>query len=206
LVDAKTKKVIAGAGTKMTPRSLTKLAESGVKAILVGDSDLLGRFAAEDVVNMTTGEVFAEAGDEVTEDLLAKFEANGTKEISILFIDNMNYGPHLRNTLAADRNTCREEALVDIYRVMRPGEPPTLESSHGLFQSLFFNSDRYDLSSVGRVKMNSRLEMETDDNLRVLRKQDVMSILKVLVSLKDGQGDIDDMTILATAACARLVN
>ncbi len=190
----------------MTPRSLTKLAESGVKAILVGDSDLLGRFAAEDVVNMTTGEVFAEAGDEVTEDLLAKFEANGTKEISILFIDNMNYGPHLRNTLAADRNTCREEALVDIYRVMRPGEPPTLESSHGLFQSLFFNSDRYDLSSVGRVKMNSRLEMETDDNLRVLRKQDVMSILKVLVSLKDGQGDIDDMTILATAACARLVN
>jgi DNA-directed RNA polymerase subunit beta len=81
----------------------------------------------------------------------------------------------------------------DIYRVMRPGEPPTLESSHGLFQSLFFNSDRYDLSSVGRVKMNSRLEMETDDNLRVLRKQDVMAILKVLVSLKDGQGDIDDI-------------
>ena len=193
LVDAKTKKVIASAGTKMTPRSLKKLAEAGVKAVLVGDSDLLGRFAAEDVVNMTTGEVFAEAGDEITEDLLAKFEANGTKEISILFIDNVNYGPHLRNTLAADRNTCREEALVDIYRVMRPGEPPTLESSHGLFQSLFFNSDRYDLSSVGRVKMNSRLEMKTDDNLRVLRKQDVMAILKVLVSLKDGQGDIDDI-------------
>jgi DNA-directed RNA polymerase subunit beta len=193
LVDAKTKKVISSAGTKMTPRSLKKLAESGVKAVLVGDSDLLGRFAAEDVVNMTTGEVFAEAGDEITEDLLAKFEANGTKEISILFIDNVNYGPHLRNTLAADRNTCREEALVDIYRVMRPGEPPTLESSHGLFQSLFFNSDRYDLSSVGRVKMNSRLEMETDDNLRILRKQDVMAILKVLVSLKDGQGDIDDI-------------
>ena len=193
LVDAKTKKVIASAGTKMTPRSLKKLAEAGVKAVLVGDTDLLGRFAAEDVVNMTTGEVFAEAGDEITEDLLAKFEANGTEEISVLFIDNVNYGPHLRNTLAADRNTCREEALVDIYRVMRPGEPPTLESSHGLFQSLFFNSDRYDLSSVGRVKMNSRLEMETDDNLRVLRKQDVMAILKVLVGLKDGQGDIDDI-------------
>ena len=193
LVDAKTKKVIASAGTKMTPRSLKKLAEAGVKAVLVGDTDLLGRFAAEDVVNMTTGEVFAEAGDEITEDLLAKFEANGTEEISVLFVDNVNYGPHLRNTLAADRNTCREEALVDIYRVMRPGEPPTLESSHGLFQSLFFNSDRYDLSSVGRVKMNSRLEMETDDNLRVLRKQDVMAILKVLVGLKDGQGDIDDI-------------
>src|SRR5210317_967259 len=193
LVDAKTKKVIASAGTKMTPRSLKKLAEAGVKAVLVGDSDLLGRFAAEDVVNMATGEVFAEAGDEITEDLLAKFEANGTKEISILFIDNVNYGPHLRNTLAADRNTCREEALVDIYRVMRPGEPPTLESAHALFQSLFFNSDRYDLSSVGRVKMNSRLDLETEDNLRILRKQDVMAILKVLVGLKDGQGDIDDI-------------
>ena len=116
MVDAKTKKVIASAGTKMTPRSLKKLAEAGVKAVLVGDSDLLGRFAAEDVVNMTTGEVFAEAGDEITEDLLAKFEANGTEEISVLFIDNVNYGPHLRNTLAADRNTCREEILGHFYK------------------------------------------------------------------------------------------
>ncbi|MGB1684588.1 MAG: DNA-directed RNA polymerase subunit beta, partial [Candidatus Puniceispirillaceae bacterium] len=110
-----------------------------------------------------------------------------------LFIDNVNYGPHLRNTLAADRNTCREDALVDIYRVMRPGEPPTLESAHALFQSLFFNSDRYDLSSVGRVKMNSRLDLETDDNLRILRKADIMAVLKVLVGLKDGHGDIDDI-------------
>ncbi|MEK9850546.1 MAG: DNA-directed RNA polymerase subunit beta, partial [Candidatus Puniceispirillum sp.] len=96
-------------------------------------------------------------------------------------------------TLAADRNSSREEALVDIYRVMRPGEPPTLESSHALFQGLFFNSDRYDLSSVGRVKMNSRLELETDDSVRVLRKADILAILKVLVRLKDGQGDIDDI-------------
>ena len=193
LVDAKTKKVIAAAGTKMTPRSLKKLAEAGVKAVLVDDLDLIGRFVCEDVVNMTTGEVYAEAGDEITEDILAKLRDNGVDEVGVLFIDNVNYGPHLRNTLAADRNNSREEALVDIYRVMRPGEPPTLESSHALFQSLFFNADRYDLSSVGRVKMNSRLDLETDDTLRILRKQDVLAILKVLVRLKDGEGDIDDI-------------
>ena len=105
----------------------------------------------------------------------------------------MNFGPHLRNTLAADRNNSREEALVDIYRVMRPGEPPTLESAHALFQACSFNADRYDLSSVGRVKMNSRLDLETDDTLRILRKQDVLAILGVLVRLKDGEGDIDDI-------------
>ena len=193
LVDSKSKKVLATAGTKMTPRSLRKLAESGVKAIHVPDSDLLGRYVADDIVNMSTGEVFAEAGDELTEDLLVKLAENGVDEVDVLFIDNVNFGPHLRNTLAADRNTCREEALVDIYRVMRPGEPPTLESSHALFMSLFFNSDRYDLSSVGRVKMNSRLDLDTDDSVRVLRKQDIMSILKVLTGLKDGRGDIDDI-------------
>ena len=193
LVDSKSKKVLATTGTKMTPRSLRKLAESGVEAIHVPDSDLLGRYVADDIVNMSTGEVFAEAGDELTEDLLVKLAENGVDEVDVLFIDNVNFGPHLRNTLAADRNTCREEALVDIYRVMRPGEPPTLESSHALFMSLFFNSDRYDLSSVGRVKMNSRLDLDTDDSVRVLRKQDIMSILKVLTGLKDGRGDIDDI-------------
>ena len=114
---------------------------------------------------MSTGEVFAEAGDELTEDMLAKLAEASIEELGILFIDNVD--PHLRNT-SADRNTCREDALVDIYRVMRPGEPPTLESAHALFQSLL--GDRYDLSSVGRVKMNSRLDLETDDNLRILRK------------------------------------
>ena len=193
LVDAKSKKVLAAAGTKMTPRSLKKLAESNVTAIFAADSDLLGRYLAEDIVNMTTGEVYAEAGDEITEELIASMAENGTTEVEVLFIDNVNFGPHLRNTLAADRNTCREEALVDIYRVMRPGEPPTLESSHALFESLFFNSDRYDLSSVGRVKMNSRLELETDDTVRILRKDDIMAILGVLIGLKDGRGEIDDI-------------
>ena len=102
-------------------------------------------------------------------------------------------GAYIRNTLAGDKNANREEALIDIYRVMRPGEPPTLETAEALFKGLFFDNERYDLSSVGRVKMNSRLEMETDDQVRTLRKEDILSILKTLVNLKDGRGDIDDI-------------
>ena len=193
LIDAKSREVVASAGTKMTPRSLCKLAEAGIERVFTPDEDLIGRYLADDCVDMQTGEVFAEAGDEITEDLLKRLVDEGASEISVLFIDNVNFGPHLRNTLAADRNNSREEALVDIYRVMRPGEPPTLESAHALFESLFFNSDRYDLSSVGRVKMNSRLELETEDSLRVLRKEDILAILRVLTGLKDGRGEVDDI-------------
>ena len=193
LIDAKSREVVASAGTKMTPRSLRKLAEAGIERVFTPDEDLIGRYLADDCVDMQTGEVFAEAGDEITEDLLKRLVDEGASEISVLFIDNVNFGPHLRNTLAADRNNSREEALVDIYRVMRPGEPPTLESAHALFGSLFFNSDRYDLSSVGRVKMNSRLELETEDSLRVLRKEDILAILRVLTGLKDGRGEVDDI-------------
>ncbi|MEC7651313.1 MAG: DNA-directed RNA polymerase subunit beta [Pseudomonadota bacterium] len=193
LIDAKSRDVLAAAGTKMTPRSLRKLAEAGIERVFVPDEDLIGRFMGEDFVDMSTGEVIAEAGDEITEDLLKRMADEGESEISVLFIDNVNYGPHLRNTLAADRNNSREEALVDIYRVMRPGEPPTLESAHALFEGLFFSSERYDLSSVGRVKMNSRLDQETDDSLRILRREDVLAILRVLVGLKDGRGEVDDI-------------
>ena len=193
LIDAKTGEAVATAGTKMTPRTLRKLEESKLADILVDESDVLGRFFAGDIVNMTTGEVVCEAGDEITEAALERLAEMGVNEFDVLSIDNVNVGPHLRNTLAADRNTCREEALVDIYRVMRPGEPPTLEGAHELFNSLFFDQERYDLSSVGRVKMNSRLAMETEDDLRILRKADILSVMKVLVDLKDGKGEIDDI-------------
>ena len=108
LIDAKTKEVIATAGSKMTPRSLKKLADSGIKAIFVSDNDLLGRFVASDIFNTSTGEVYVEAGDELNEDVLNRLNSAGVKDINLLFIDNVNFGPHLRNTLAADRNTCRE--------------------------------------------------------------------------------------------------
>ncbi|MDY0885764.1 DNA-directed RNA polymerase subunit beta [Dongia soli] len=193
LVDAKTNKVVAEAGTKMTPRLARKLQEGGLKDVLVQVDELVGRYAGADIINEQTGEIFVEAGDELTSAVITQLEDAGIKDVPTLNIDHVNVGPYMRNTLAADKNTSREEALIDIYRVMRPGEPPTLDTAEALFQGLFFDVERYDLSSVGRVKMNSRLNMETPDTLRVLRKQDILEILRVLVELKDGRGEIDDI-------------
>ena len=193
LVDAETGEVAASAGTKLTPRALRKLEEAGLKSIRAEESDILGRFIGEDIVDMKTGVVIAEAGDEISEDLLAKLGEMKIASLPVLAIDNVNVGPHLRNTLAADRNNSRAEALVDIYRVMRPGEPPTLEGAHELFNSLFFDSERYDLSAVGRVKMNARLELDCEDTVRILRKEDILAVLKVLTGLKDGRGEVDDI-------------
>ena len=193
LINAETGEVAAETGTKLTPRTMRKIQDAGLSYIRVEESDMLGRYVATDLVDMNTGVVLAEAGDEITEEMLNMLRDNDISEFSVLGIDNVNIGPHLRNTLAADRNNSREEALVDIYRVMRPGEPPTLESAHELFTSLFFDSEKYDLSAVGRVKMNGRLDMDVEDSVRVLRKQDVLSVLKILVDLKDGRGEVDDI-------------
>jgi DNA-directed RNA polymerase subunit beta len=193
LVDAKSGKVVAEAGTKMTPRHAKKLAEDGLKEILVQEDQILGQFAATDVFDAKTGQVVLEAGHEITKDVmktLAKMEIN---EIPVLSIDNINVGPYIRDTLMIDKCDTREEALIDIYRVMRPGEPPTVDSAESLFQSLFFDPERYDLSAVGRVKMNMRLDLQCDDNYRVLRKEDILAILKYLHALKDGVGEVDDI-------------
>ncbi len=193
LIDAKTNKVVLEAGEKMTPRLAKKFKEDGLSEILVPSDDLIGRYAAEDVINEETGEIFIEAGEELTEQLIQNLTSNGFKAITTLAIDHIHIGPYLRNTLAADRNYSREEALLDIYRVMRPGEPPTLESAEALFSGLFFDFERFDLSAVGRVKMNARLGLETEDSIRTLRKEDIIAIVKILLELKDGRGEIDDI-------------
>ena len=193
LVDAKTRKVVAETGAKMTPRLAKKLTEGGLKMEFVESKDLHGQFVATDIIDESTGEVICEAGNELTEELLTQLEESGTKEIAVLAIDHINVGAFMRNTLAADKNTNREEALVDIYRVMRPGEPPTLETAEQMFNGLFFTNERYDLSAVGRVKMNSRLGFEPDDSIRTLRKMDILEILRILVELKNGRGEIDDI-------------
>jgi len=193
LVDAKTGKVVAEVGSKMTPRLARQLAEKGLKHQLVSDEELLGRFIARDYINEETGEVLAEAGDEVSETMLQTLSEAGVTELVTLAIDHINVGPYIRNTLAADKNSSREDALIDIYRVMRPGEPPTLETAEAMFHGLFFDPERYDLSAVGRVKMNSRLGFETEDQLRTLRREDILVIVKQLCELKDGRGEIDDI-------------
>ena len=137
LVNAKTGKVVAEAGTKMTPRLIAQLKEKGLKYVLLLDEDLIGRYAAEDQINENTGEIYIEAGEEITEETLKVLADAKVEELKTLAIDHVNVGPYIRNTLAVDKNTSREEALIDIYRVMRPGEPPTLETAQNLFNSLF---------------------------------------------------------------------
>ena len=193
LVNAKNGKVAAKAEDKITPRTARQLLESGLKEVLVSDEDLIGRYVAIDLVNELTGEVLAEAGDELGEENLAAIKEAGIVDVPTLGIDHVNIGPYIRGTLAADKNASRPEALTDIYRVMRPGEPPTPETAETLFQGLFFDSERYDLSPVGRVKMNARLGIEADDQVRTLRKEDILSVVKMLVQLKDGVGEIDDI-------------
>jgi DNA-directed RNA polymerase subunit beta len=193
LRSAGTGEVVLAEGERLTPRTARRLREAGLVDILVDDEQLIGRYFASDLISEASGEVYFEAGDEVTAAALAHLAEAGIDELPLLDIDHVAVGPYLRNTLALDKNATREDALIDIYRVMRPGEPPTLETAEALFDGLFFDPERYDLSAVGRVKMNSRLGLDTDDTVRILRKADILAILKVLVELKDGRGEIDDI-------------
>jgi DNA-directed RNA polymerase subunit beta len=193
LIDAKTGKVVIEAGQKISPRKARMLAEDGLANLRVSDEELIGRFLADELVSNDTGEIFAEAGDEITEELLPELLELGYTDIKVLDIDPVNKGPFIRNTLVADKSTDKLSALEEIYRVMRPGEPPTPETAQALFDGLFFDSERYDLSAVGRVKMNIRLNQECPDDVRVLRKEDIVGVVKTLVGLRDGRGEIDDI-------------
>src|ERR1041385_5432470 len=191
--NAKTGEVLAEAGTKITQRMLRKWHEDGVRAISVSSEELIGRYSALDMVNVETGEIYVEAGDELTEANLAQLIEQDFSEIDVINVDGISIGAYIRNTMAVDKNHSREQALIDIYRVMRPGEPPTLDTAETLFGQLFFDSERYDLSSVGRVKMNMRLNLDAPDTMRVLRKEDILAIVKALADLRDGRGEIDDI-------------
>src|ERR1700761_7092374 len=191
--NAKTGDVILEAGAKITVRGLRKLQEEGVKSVAFAEDELIGRYSALDMVNPETGEIYVEAGDELTSDNLATLNEAGFHEVEVINVDGITTGAYVRNTLAVDKNHSREAALIDIYRVMRPGEPPTLDTAETLFGQLFFDSERYDLSAVGRVKMNMRMGLDAPDTMRVLRKEDILAILKALAELRDGRGEIDDI-------------
>ncbi len=205
IIDANSGEVIAEAGKKVTPRSVKKLLDQGDEIqILVPFESLIGRYVAVDIINEETGEIWIEAGDELTWEVdektddpvggtLFKLIENGVSEVPTLDIDNINIGPYIRNTMISDKNFNSEMALVDIYRVMRPGEPPTLDAAINLFDSLFFDPERYDLSAVGRVKLNMRLDLDAKDSERTLRKDDIIAVIKGIVELRDGRGEIDDI-------------
>ena len=199
LVDAKGGKVIAPSGRKITALAVKRMKEAGTEELLLPSTALENKYLARDIVNRQTGEIYGESGDMITEEMLAELREQQIKAIEVLDIDNGDRGPWLRNTLKADKNDTRFEALSDIYRVMRPGEPPTQEAADALFNQLFFDSERYDLSAVGRVKMNTRLKVAVndfepaEDTERTLRNDDVLGVMSVILDLKDGVGDVDDI-------------
>jgi DNA-directed RNA polymerase subunit beta len=193
LVNADTGEVISEAGKKITPRLAKSLEKAGVEGVLVPEEVIMGKYAAQDMINEKTGAIYVEAGDELTEEVVAALSAAGFDEIPVLDIDEVAIGPYIRNTLKADKVECHDSALAEIYKVMRPGEPPTKETAETLFYGLFFDPERYDLSDVGRVKMNMRLGLECDDTVGVLRREDILATVKTLVELKDGRGEVDDI-------------
>jgi DNA-directed RNA polymerase subunit beta len=193
IVDAKSGEVIFAAGTKITPRAANKAAKDGLETLLIPTEEIYGRYSAYDLINEQTGEIYVEAGDEIGPDSMEKLDKAGLDRVELLDIDHVTTGPWIRNTLKADKAEEREQALSDIYRVMRPGEPPTLETAESLFAGLFFDPDRYDLSAVGRVKLNMRLDLDAEDTVTTLRTEDILAVVKTLVDLKDGKGEIDDI-------------
>ncbi|WP_265570146.1 DNA-directed RNA polymerase subunit beta [Sphingomicrobium nitratireducens] len=197
IADAKSGEIVFAAGEKITPRKAKKAENDGLKALIIPTEEIFGRFSAYDLINEKTGEIYIEAGEEVSAENLEKLEKAGIDRLELLDIDYVNTGPWIRNTLQADKAEDTDQALADIYRVMRPGEPPTRETADALFFGLFFDPERYDLSAVGRVKLNMRLDLDAEDTVTTLRREDILAVVKTLVDLKDGKGEIDDIDNLA---------
>ena len=193
IVDAQSGEVIFPASQKISPRAANKAQKDGLETLLIPTEEIFGRYAANDMIDEATGRIWIEAGDEVTPENLEALDKAGIDAIELLDIDHVNTGPWIRNTMKVDKAENRDEGLEAIYKVMRPGEPPTKETAEALFEGLFFDGDRYDLSAVGRVKLNMRLGLDVDDTITTLRTDDILAVVKELVDLKDGKGEVDDI-------------
>ncbi len=214
IANPQTGEVLVRKNRKITRPALKKLADAKIKAVVIDKADLAGRFLAQDVRRPETGDLLFPANTELTPEKVDEMRAAGIKEFSVIFIDQLNISSSLRDTLAADRiddgetrpiEEHRKEnpgdktpnavynSILEIYRRLRPSEPPTLEAAKSFFENLFFNPDRYDLSRVGRLKINHRLKLEAPPDLRVLRKEDILETVRYLIELKDGAGEVDDI-------------
>ncbi len=194
IVDPKTKEVIVRKNRKFTKAVLKKVEEAGIKRIEVPEEAVVGRVISEDMVDQKTGEVLFEANEEISESKLQDLLTRKVKEIKVIYTDNLTYGPFVRETLLVDKISTPDEALIDIYKRMRPGDPPTLDAAKVLFENLFFNPDRYDLSLVGRLKLNYKFpENKNSRESTTLTKEDILSTLYYLCELNNGRGTIDDI-------------
>src|ERR1700722_13633505 len=187
------KKVIVEEGRRITARHVRDLEEAGVKQLPVPIEYLQGKVLLNDIVNTETGEILAKANEILTVPTVLKLIENGITEIRTLFVNDLDRGPYISDTLRIDPTKTRLEALVEIYRMMRPGEPPTKDAAENLFQNLFFNSERYDLSPVGRMKFNRRVGREEITGSGVLSKEDIIEVMKTLIDIRNGNGHVDDI-------------
>jgi len=194
-VDIKVKsKVYVPAGKRITARHIRELSTSKVSEIKLGDEYLLGKITSKDIINQETGEVLVEANTEISNEIIEALRENKISEIHCLFINELDKGSYISDTLRVDPTSNRLEALVEIYRMMRPGEPPTKDSAETLFENLFFNNERYDLSEVGRMKFNRRLKLDSNkDNPNILDKEDIIEVMKGIVNIRDGHDIVDDI-------------
>jgi DNA-directed RNA polymerase subunit beta len=191
--DPKSNDIIVKEGKKFTRPVLRQMEASKVKQVPIQLEDILGRVAAHDIVDPQTKEVLVECNHEITQEKLDLIREKGIHQIEVLFIDESTVGPYLRNTLLQDRIKSPQDAILEIYRRLRPGDPPTVESATNFFNNLFFNPDRYDLSKVGRLKLNHRLKLSVPLEQGTLRKEDILEVVRYLMELKNGNGSVDDI-------------
>ncbi len=185
--------VIVEAGRRITPRHIRQMAKANMDELEVPMEYLAGKAIAKDVVDPSTGELICGCNAEITEELVEQLRAAGIKEFETLYTNDLDCGPFISDTLRNDPTRNQLEALVEIYRMMRPGEPPTKESAEALFENLFFTEERYDLSAVGRMKFNRRLGREEVVGSGVLDKDDILAVMKTLIDIRDGKGTVDDI-------------
>ena len=193
IIASDTGKIYAKTGEKFNVLVANEIKKDGVNNLLISDEDIIGKFLSNDIFDKENGIIFFEAGDEITENTLNFLKEKQIKLLQILDINSYNQGTYIRDTFIADKNKNRNDAVNEIYKILRPGEPPTLEAADKLFRSLFFDRERYDLSPVGRLKINSRLGIDTDLENRTLINEDIVKIVEYLAFLKDGNGQIDDI-------------
>ena len=187
------RKVVVEEGRRITVRHIRQLEEAGVNKLDVPEAYLVGKVLARNIVDTDSGEVLAAANEEITEETVESFRAAGIKDIPTLYINDLDHGPYISNTLQVDTTTTPLEALVEIYRMMRPGEPPTKDAAESLFGNLFFNAERYDLSAVGRMKFNRRLGRDEVTGESVLSNDDIAAVMRELISIRNGIGTTDDI-------------
>jgi DNA-directed RNA polymerase subunit beta len=190
VIDAKTGKVVIKLGDKINFLNAKKLSNDGLKEIFVTHESLYGKFLHKDII---IGEETLKIGTELNETLLQNIIDANISTIEISITNSINKGPYLLQTILNEKNQTKSEAITEIYKVLRPGEPPTLEIATQIFNNLFFSSDRYDLSDVGRVKMNSRLDLNCSDKITILRNEDILAIIKKMLDLRDGKDEVDDI-------------